>query len=77
MRRHPCPEYIQIGSFLIAGEGSAAAGVRRIEALTGMGAESYAQQRLEILDHVARSLNVPAEEVEARVEDLKDQINRA
>ena len=61
----------QIGSFLIAGEGSAAAGVRRIEALTGMGAESYAQRRLEILDHAARSLNVPAEEVEARVEDLK------
>ncbi len=64
----------QIGSFFIASEGSAAAGVRRIEALTGAGAEAFARARQAIVDRLARDLNAPADAVEDKVVELKEQI---
>lgn len=65
----------QIGSFVIATEGSAAAGVRRIEALTGVGAEQFSRERQAIVNRLARSLNAPAESIEGKVQELKDQVN--
>ena len=64
----------QIGPFVIASEGSAAAGVRRIEALTGFGAEAYAQERMATLERVALALNTPTDTVEQKVLDLKEQL---
>ncbi len=43
----------QIGPFRLVSEGSAAAGVRRVEALTGRGAESYDEAQIERLKSAA------------------------
>ncbi len=63
----------QIGGFLIVSEGSAAAGVRRIEAVTGRGAYDLIHRRLETLDRVAAALHAPVDAAAARVLDLKEQ----
>jgi alanyl-tRNA synthetase len=47
-----------IGFFVITEETGVAAGVRRIEALTGAGAVAWAQQKRSVLDDVIGALNV-------------------
>jgi len=64
----------QIGALHITSEGSAAAGVRRIEAVTGRAAQQLIQQRLSTLDHAASLLGVPPEETYGRVQSLVDQL---
>ncbi|MGQ0733019.1 MAG: alanine--tRNA ligase [Acidobacteriota bacterium] len=60
-----------IGAFFLIEEGGVSAGVRRIEALTGLGAHAYARERLSILDEAMRILNVgPAAVVHAINEHL-------
>jgi alanyl-tRNA synthetase len=56
----------QIGSFHIVSEGSAAAGVRRIEAVTGRQAQMLIQDRLTALEQTAAFLGVPPDEVYRR-----------
>ncbi len=63
-----------IGSFYIIGEGSVQAGIRRIEAVTGMGAVNWAFQRQRILDRLGREFNVAPENVEQKVVELKTQL---
>jgi alanyl-tRNA synthetase len=46
----------QIGSFVITGERSIGSGVRRIEALTGAGADSHLRARLDLLDRAAETV---------------------
>lgn len=60
----------QIGSLHITAEGSAAAGVRRIEAVTGRAAQQLTQQRLQTLEQTAGLLKVQPEEVYQRAEAL-------
>jgi alanyl-tRNA synthetase len=65
-----------IGRFNFTYEGSVAAGVRRIEAVTGHGAQAFVASRLAQLDAVAHTLNAPVTEVEQRVETVLHE-NRA
>ena len=63
----------EIGEFKITSEGSIAAGVRRIEALTGEAAYLYSRQREEELLSVADLLRVTPSEVAGRIESLVKQ----
>jgi len=64
-----------IGAFLIVSEGSAAAGVRRIEAVTGRGAYELIQKRFKTLKHTAGSLKTSLDEVPAKVDALQDEVS--
>jgi alanyl-tRNA synthetase len=62
-----------IGTFLIINEGSVAAGIRRIEAVTGRGAQSLTHRRLGILNRLAERLGTSPETVEVRLDALLDK----
>ena len=62
-----------IGPFVITQEGGVAAGVRRIEALTGEGAVEYLHTRRDTLDRVLDRLAVPAERAVEAVQRLQTQ----
>jgi alanyl-tRNA synthetase len=64
-----------IGAFIIVSESSAAAGVRRIEAVTGRGAYDLIHKRFKTLKHAAASLKTSLDEVPARVESLQDEVS--
>ena len=61
-----------IGVLKIVSEQSVAAGVRRIEAVTGIGALEHYQQRAQLLNQIASKLNVGEEHVLATVEKLSE-----
>ncbi|MEA3338020.1 MAG: alanine--tRNA ligase [Chloroflexota bacterium] len=63
----------EIGAFHIVSEGSVGSGARRIEAVTGRGAQQYLQERLALLKHTAAILGVPEGEVARRARALVDQ----
>jgi alanyl-tRNA synthetase len=63
-----------VGAFLIVSEGSAAAGVRRIEAVTGRGAYDLIAHRFKLLKQTAAALKSSVEEVPFKVESLQDEI---
>ncbi len=63
-----------IGLFKVVAEGGIAAGVRRIEAVTGDNALAYLQQLEHTVDGVAASLKVTPAEVGARVTSVLDQV---
>jgi alanyl-tRNA synthetase len=66
-----------IGIFLITSEGSAAAGVRRIEAVTGRGAYELVQRRFQALKETAYWLSATPEEVPEKVQDVMDSLDRS
>ncbi len=59
-----------IGVLKIVSEESVAAGVRRIEAVTGIGALEHYQQQAQILEKLASQLNVGEDGILAQVEKL-------
>jgi len=61
-----------IGVLKIVSEQSVAAGVRRIEAVTGIGALEHYQQRAQLLNQIASKLNVGEDAVLATVEKLSE-----
>ncbi len=63
-----------IGAFLIVSEGSVAANVRRIEAVTGRGAYELIQKRFKTLKQTAGALKTSVEEVPAKVESLQNEL---
>ena len=66
-----------IGLFLILNEGSAAAGVRRIEAVTGRGAYEVVQRRFKALKQSAALLGSALEDVPAKAQALLDDAGSA
>lgn len=62
-----------IGLFKVVSEGAVAAGIRRVEALTGAGALAYLEQQEGRLLEAAQALKVPAGEVVAKVTALVDE----
>jgi alanyl-tRNA synthetase len=59
-----------IGLFHFVGEEAVSAGVRRVEAVTGRGAQQMITERLNTLERLAHKLNTPVSEVEIRLESL-------
>jgi alanyl-tRNA synthetase len=74
----------QIGSLVITDEGSVGAGLRRLEAVTGRGAEQYVRERLDRLAALASALGVTeaaglderARELLARQRELGREVER-
>ena len=60
----------QIGRFKIVSEGGIAAGVRRIEAVTGRAAIKDANKQNELLNQISAILKVRAEDLPAQVEKI-------
>ncbi len=66
-----------VGVFLIVSEGSAAAGIRRIEAVTGRGAYDLIARRFKAAKKAAGLLSSTPEELPARVENLQEELAAA
>jgi alanyl-tRNA synthetase len=66
-----------IGLFLITSEGSAAAGIRRIEAVTGRRAYELVQQRFKALKQAAALLAATPEELPAKTEQILQELDQA
>lgn len=65
-----CASTGQIGLYITIQEASVAAGIRRIEALTGRGAEAYLRQRNATLERISGKLSTQPDILENRVEQL-------
>lgn len=63
-----------IGLFKIVGEGGVAAGIRRVEAVTGENALAYLQSLENTVQAVAGTLKAAPSELEARVHAVLDQV---
>jgi alanyl-tRNA synthetase len=63
-----------IGSFHILSEGSVAAGIRRIEAVSGRHAYQLVQGRMQVLDSAAAFLGCAPDEVDRKVLSVLDQV---
>jgi alanyl-tRNA synthetase len=66
----------EIGLFHIISESSIGAGLRRIEAVTGRGAEEYFAERLSDLEHIAKSLATSPEEARGKVSGLAGELEQ-
>ncbi|NKE65881.1 alanine--tRNA ligase [Ramlibacter sp. RBP-2] len=63
-----------IGLFKVVGEGGVAAGIRRIEAVTGANALAYLQQLESMVQNVTASLKTAVPELQGRVMQVLEQI---
>ncbi len=64
----------EIGSFHIISESSIGAGLRRIEAVTGRGAQQFVQRRMKVLEAAAASLGCSPDEVDQKVLALQNEL---
>jgi alanyl-tRNA synthetase len=67
----------QAGLVKILGESGVAAGIRRIEALTGQGAINYFNKKEELLNEVASALKTNPQDSVKRIEALTSEIKSA
>ncbi len=70
-----CSATGQIGLFLIVGESSIGAGMRRIEAITGRGAEAYVQEQLAALESASRRLGSAPADLESKAASLVSDLD--
>ena len=66
----------ELGFIHVLRESAVAAGTRRIEALTGSGAEAYLMEQQAILDRVSSKLSTSPPELEARIETIQAEMER-
>jgi alanyl-tRNA synthetase len=64
----------ELGFFKIVSESGVAAGVRRVEAVSGAGALEYVQQLDERLNEIAAALRAPATEAAQRIAQMLEQV---
>ena len=67
----------QIGQFRIVSESSVAAGIRRIEAVTGMAAFEWAAEEHDVLAGLSQRLSVKPSDLPERVQAMADQARSA
>ncbi|MCL2657382.1 MAG: alanine--tRNA ligase [Betaproteobacteria bacterium] len=67
------PRTGDIGLFKIVSQGGVAAGIRRVEAVTGEAALALVQQQDALLNELAATLKAPASEAVARVAQIQEQ----
>ncbi len=73
-----CQRSGQVGSFVITSERSIGSGTRRIEALTGAGADAYLRARSELVDAVQSAVGAQTPEaIKARIAGLQDDLREA
>jgi alanyl-tRNA synthetase len=72
-----CSSTGQIGLCLVVGESSIGAGMRRIEALTGHGAEAYVAERLAALQSASRLMGTTPSDLEPKLSSLLDELEAA
>jgi alanyl-tRNA synthetase len=66
----------EIGFFHILSEGSIGSGLRRIEAVTGHGAQQLVMERMSVLDSAAAFLGCQAGEVDRKVLSVLDEVQK-
>ncbi len=66
-----------VGAFIILSEGSAAAGIRRIEAVTGRGAYELIARRFKALKQASGLLSSTPEAIPEKVESLQGELSAA
>ncbi|MDA3792420.1 MAG: alanine--tRNA ligase [Elusimicrobia bacterium] len=64
----------ELGLLKIVTETGIAAGVRRIEAVTGTGLMEYIEEKEELIRRAAGMLNSPASKIEAKINKLKEEL---
>jgi alanyl-tRNA synthetase len=65
-----------IGSLIIVSEGGVAAGIRRIEAATGLGALAYTQDHRASLQHITDALHTTSDQAAEAIERLQNDAKR-
>ncbi|MGZ0020061.1 alanine--tRNA ligase [Nitrosomonas sp. wSCUT-2] len=70
------PQVGQIGLFKIVAESGVAAGIRRVEAVTGKGAIDYVQQREAQLLEIAHTLKANPQEITQKIAQIIDNVRQ-
>jgi alanyl-tRNA synthetase len=72
-----CQRTGEIGTFIITSEGSAAAGIRRIEAVTGRQAYALIQRRFRVLNQAAAALSTTPDQILERASASLNDLSSA